>query len=237
MFRLFKELTTSMAPEKVSIREKAKYPAIKNVNSTSLTRREEEKNEKNDVTTVNDIEITNGFNDSLLGVRVGNMKGKTYNLLPMRPVYEAILKKKIARKDDIRGNIEMPCNVRDVRLSLASHSYIHPLGIAEDVLVDVVGYVYLADFVILEIRGDEKRPFILGTPFMTIAKGVIKFDKGTITLRFGKSKLSFHRIPESLGNGYSQKDKNEAKTDKTEHGIGKSVQNQSRRRMHLRGLT
>ncbi|GKF25872.1 reverse transcriptase domain-containing protein [Tanacetum coccineum] len=84
----------------------------------------------------------------------------------------------------------------DIRLSLASHSYIYPLGIAEDVLVDVAGYVYLVDFVILDIRGDEKRPFILGTPFLTIAKAVIKFDKGTITLKSGKSKISFHRIPE-----------------------------------------
>ncbi|GJU69699.1 hypothetical protein Tco_1255958 [Tanacetum coccineum] len=32
-----------------------------------------------------------------------------------------------------------------------------------------------------------------------MAKAVIKFDKGTITLRSGKSKISFHRIPESLG--------------------------------------
>ncbi|GJU89685.1 hypothetical protein Tco_1302108 [Tanacetum coccineum] len=31
-----------------------------------------------------------------------------------------------------------------------------------------------------------------------MAKAVIKFDKGTITLRSGKSKISFHRIPESL---------------------------------------
>ncbi|GJU51100.1 reverse transcriptase [Tanacetum coccineum] len=34
---------------------------------------------------------------------------------------------------------------------------------------------------------------------MKTAKAVIKFDKGTITLRSGKSKISFHRIPESLG--------------------------------------
>ncbi|GJZ53743.1 MAK10-like protein [Tanacetum coccineum] len=86
----------------------------------------------------------------------------------------------------------------DIQLSLASHSYIYPLGIAEDVLVDVAGYVYPVDFVILDIKEDEKRPFILGTPFLTTAKAVIKFDKGTITLRSGKSKISFHRIPGSL---------------------------------------
>ncbi|GJU55249.1 hypothetical protein Tco_1228963 [Tanacetum coccineum] len=33
---------------------------------------------------------------------------------------------------------------------------------------------------------------------MTTAKAVIEFDKGIITLRFGKSKTSFHRIPETL---------------------------------------
>ncbi|GJU18257.1 reverse transcriptase domain-containing protein [Tanacetum coccineum] len=85
----------------------------------------------------------------------------------------------------------------DVRLLLASHSYIYPLGIAEDILVEVVEHVYHVDFVILDIKEDEKRPFILGTPFLTTAKAVIKFDKGTITLRSGKSNISFHRIPES----------------------------------------
>ncbi|GJZ88112.1 reverse transcriptase domain-containing protein [Tanacetum coccineum] len=58
----------------------------------------------------------------------------------------------------------------DIRLSLASHSYIYPLVIAEDVLVDVAGFMYPVDFVILDIKKDEKRPFILGTPFLTTAK-------------------------------------------------------------------
>ncbi|GKD79705.1 zinc finger, CCHC-type, retrotransposon gag domain protein [Tanacetum coccineum] len=76
--------------------------------------------------------------------------------------------------------------------------YIYPLGIADDVLVEVAEHVYPVDFVILDIKEDEKRPFILGIPFLTTAKAIIKFDKGTITLRSGKSKISFHRIPESL---------------------------------------
>ncbi|GJZ30736.1 MAK10-like protein [Tanacetum coccineum] len=87
----------------------------------------------------------------------------------------------------------------DIRLSLASHSNTCPLGIVEDVLVDVAGYMYPVDFIILYIKEDEKRPFILGTPFLTTAKAVIKFDKGTITLRSGKNKISFHRMPERLG--------------------------------------
>nr|GEW07076.1 hypothetical protein [Tanacetum cinerariifolium] len=101
------------------------------------------------------------------------------------PVYEAIIKKKITRKENIGGNFEIPCNIG---------------GIAEYVLVDVARYVYPVDFMILNIREDKKRPFILGTPFMTTTKAVIKFNKGTITLRSGKSKISFHMIPKSLRN-------------------------------------
>ncbi|GJS90462.1 hypothetical protein Tco_0773098 [Tanacetum coccineum] len=86
----------------------------------------------------------------------------------------------------------------DIRLFLASHSYIYPLGIVEDVLVEVAEHVYPVDFVILDIKENEKRPFILGTSFLTTAKAVIKFDKGTITLRSGKSKISFNMIHESL---------------------------------------
>ncbi|GJW35989.1 MAK10-like protein [Tanacetum coccineum] len=92
---------------------------------------------------------------------------------------------------------ERPVEI-DTRLSLASHSYIYPLGKAEDILVEVAEHVYPVNFVILDIKEDEKRPFILGTPFLTTAKAIIKFDKGNINLSTGKSKISFHRIPESL---------------------------------------
>ncbi|GJX92267.1 reverse transcriptase domain-containing protein [Tanacetum coccineum] len=81
----------------------------------------------------------------------------------------------------------------DIRLSLASHSYIYPLGIAEDVLVEVTEYVYPVDFVILDIRENKNMPFIFGISFLTTAKASIKFDTGTITLRSGKHKISFHR--------------------------------------------
>ncbi|GKE30050.1 MAK10-like protein [Tanacetum coccineum] len=153
----------------------------------------------------------------LIEGHVGNHRGL---------VYEAILRKKITRKEDIRGNFEIPYNIGDlkhmnalvdqgsdinvmplstymkitderpaeigIRLSLASHSYIYPLGIAEDVLVEVAEHVYPVDFVILDIKEDENRPFILETPFLTTTKAVIKFDKGAINLRSGKSKISFH---------------------------------------------
>ncbi|GKD67747.1 hypothetical protein Tco_1321837 [Tanacetum coccineum] len=50
MFRLLKELTTSRTSEKVLIREEAKFPITKNVNSISLTKGEEEWSNKKEVT-------------------------------------------------------------------------------------------------------------------------------------------------------------------------------------------
>ncbi|GJT99451.1 hypothetical protein Tco_1109790 [Tanacetum coccineum] len=137
----------------------------------------------------------NRFNDYLSRARVRKVKGNTYNVLPWGHVYEAILKKKITKKEDVGGNFnEMHAKI-NIRLSLASHSYIYPLGIDEDVLVEVIEHIYHVDFVIFDIKENEKRPFILGTSFLTTAKAANKFDKSTITLRSGKSKISFHRVP------------------------------------------
>ncbi|GJZ60129.1 MAK10-like protein [Tanacetum coccineum] len=131
------------------------------------------------------------FNDSLSATRIGGLKhmnalvdqGSDMNVMRLS-IYKSLTD-------------ERPTET-DIKLSLASHSYIYPLGIVEDVLFDVTGYVYLVDFMILDIKEDKKRPFILGTPFLTTAKAVIKFDNGIITLRSRKSKISFHMTPETL---------------------------------------
>ncbi|GJX06827.1 hypothetical protein Tco_0194759 [Tanacetum coccineum] len=166
------ELTTSRIPEKVLIREEAEFPITKNPTRTEMVipLKEAKKNNetKNELIKKAEKEETTEAPSSQPGA-----------------VYEAILRKKITRKDDIRGNFEIPGNIGGLK------------GIAEDILVEVVEHVYHVDFVILDIKEVEKRPFILRTPFLTTAKSVIKFDKGTITLRSGKSKISFHRIPES----------------------------------------
>ncbi|GJW73913.1 hypothetical protein Tco_0133283 [Tanacetum coccineum] len=106
------------------------------------------------------------FNNSRSGTRVGKKKGKEYKILPGGPAYDAILKKMITRKGDIEGNFKIPCSIgnlkhvnalidqgSDVNVmpystyikltnSLASHSNIYPLGIVEDVLVEVAEHVY-----------------------------------------------------------------------------------------------
>ncbi|GKB58748.1 zinc finger, CCHC-type containing protein, partial [Tanacetum coccineum] len=59
-------------------------------------------------------------------------------------------------------------------------------------------FIYSVDFVILDIKEDRRKPFILGTPFLTTAKAEIRFDKGTITLKSSKSKTNFGKIPDFL---------------------------------------
>ena len=61
-------------------------------------------------------------------------QGSEVNLMPLT-IYTQLTK-------------EMSATTR-VRLSFASHSYVYPLGIAEDV-VNVAGFVYPFDFMIID---------------------------------------------------------------------------------------
>nr|GEW13550.1 hypothetical protein [Tanacetum cinerariifolium] len=146
-------------------------------------------------------------------------------------MHNVILKKKLAKKEDMGGNFMIPCNVGglkyidalvdpgsdvnvmplstnnrltnkkpagiDISVYLGSHSYIYPIRITEDVLVEIAGYVYHVHFVVLDIKEDEKKPFVIGRTFLTMVKAKIRFDKGTITLRPGKNKINFSKIPKS----------------------------------------
>ncbi|GJV11133.1 zinc finger, CCHC-type containing protein [Tanacetum coccineum] len=179
-------------------------------NTEKLTKMKTEMQIK-EVEKINEIEngagnksIKTYENEEAVEAPAGKKKGKEYKILPRGPAYDAILKKKITRKEDIGWNFEIPCSVgdlkpvnalvdqgsdvnvmpystymrltderhaeTDIRLSLASHSYIYPLGIAKDVLVEVAEHIFPVDFVILDINENEKRPFVLGTPFLKIAK-------------------------------------------------------------------
>nr|GEW80014.1 MAK10-like protein [Tanacetum cinerariifolium] len=140
MFGLLKELTTSRAPEKLLIREEAKFPITKNVNSISLTRGEEERSEKTDVTTDDDFEKPTKTNRNA---------------------------SQEAEKDDER--------------------------IAKDILVKVAEHVYPVDFVILDIKEDEKRPFILGR------KAYLIEDKQILSVGVFSTWMAFRRNTCDLG--------------------------------------
>lgn len=91
---------------------------------------------------------------------------------------------------------EMPAPTR-VRLSLAGHSYVYPLGITEDVLVNVTGFMYPVDFMIIDDKGGGCMRIILGAPFLATARAVIKYEGRKIELKSGKRKVSFPMTPRS----------------------------------------
>jgi hypothetical protein len=72
---------------------------------------------------------------------------------------------------------------------------VYPLGIAEDVLVNVAGFMYPVDFMIIDDKGGGCMPIILGAPFLTSARAVIKYESRKIELKSGKRKISFPMTP------------------------------------------
>ncbi|GJV30677.1 reverse transcriptase domain-containing protein [Tanacetum coccineum] len=57
---------------------------------------------------------------------------------------------------------------------LAGRSFQYPVGIAENMLVEVGEFTFPVDFVILEMEEESKVPLILGRPFLHTVDAVIR---------------------------------------------------------------
>ncbi|GJS37170.1 reverse transcriptase domain-containing protein [Tanacetum coccineum] len=66
------------------------------------------------------------------------------------------------------------------------------MGIAEDVVVRVDGFTFLADFVVVNFEPDPRVPIILGRPFLRTAKALIDLYEEKLTLRVGSDALVFY---------------------------------------------
>ncbi|GJS94494.1 reverse transcriptase domain-containing protein [Tanacetum coccineum] len=77
-------------------------------------------------------------------------------------------------------------------LELANRSITHPMGIAEDVVVRIDGFTFLADFVVVNFELDPRVPIILQRPFLRTAKTLIDLYEETLTLRVGKDELVYY---------------------------------------------
>ncbi|GJS17876.1 reverse transcriptase domain-containing protein [Tanacetum coccineum] len=75
---------------------------------------------------------------------------------------------------------------------LANRSITHPMGIAEDVVVRVDFFTFLADFVVVNFEPDPRVPIILGRPFLRAAKALIDLYEEKLTLRVGKEELVYY---------------------------------------------
>ena len=74
--------------------------------------------------------------------------------------------------------------VQDTRMTLQfANSVKWPYGVVEDVLVNIDKFVFLVDFVILEMPKDEEIPLILGRLFLESGWCMIGIEEGMVTLK------------------------------------------------------
>ncbi|GKC91427.1 DNA-directed DNA polymerase [Tanacetum coccineum] len=65
-------------------------------------------------------------------------------------------------------------------IQLADRSIKYPIGVCENLLVK---FIFLVDFVVLEMDKDELIPIVLGQPFLATARAVIDVHEGKLSLR------------------------------------------------------
>ncbi|GJS10342.1 reverse transcriptase domain-containing protein [Tanacetum coccineum] len=114
----------------------------------------------------------------------------------------AILLNKVPEKLRDPGKFLIPCVLQDLKklgirplkptrmtLELANRSVTYLIGIAEDVIVKLDKFNFLADFVIVDFEADPRVPIILGRPFLRTAKAFVDLYKEKLTLRIGNEEL------------------------------------------------
>ncbi|GKB22250.1 reverse transcriptase domain-containing protein [Tanacetum coccineum] len=74
---------------------------------------------------------------------------------------------------------------------LADRSFQHPIGIAENMLIEVGKFTFPMDFVILKMEEDSKVPLILGRPFLQTADAVIQVKQKQRNLGVGIERMMF----------------------------------------------
>ncbi|KMS96889.1 hypothetical protein BVRB_7g180720 [Beta vulgaris subsp. vulgaris] len=86
-----------------------------------------------------------------------------------------------------------PMSKTDVVIQLADRSTVFPMGVLEDVLVQVNELVFPADFYILDMgNNSDSTPLLLGRPFLKTARTKIDVFEGTLTMEFDGEILKFN---------------------------------------------
>ncbi|GJV28050.1 DNA-directed DNA polymerase [Tanacetum coccineum] len=90
-------------------------------------------------------------------------------------------------------------------IQLTDRSIKYPIGVCENLLVKVNKFIFLVDFIILEIDEDEWVSIILERPFLATARAVIDVHEGKLSLRVGSEAVTFN-IEKSMKSKYSRDD-------------------------------
>nr|GEW18554.1 reverse transcriptase domain-containing protein [Tanacetum cinerariifolium] len=78
-----------------------------------------------------------------------------------------------------------------VSIRLANHTYQYPMGVAENMLVQVGKFVFPIDFVILQMEEDYRVPLILERPFLHTADAIIRVKNKELNLGIGEDRATF----------------------------------------------
>ncbi|RDX84522.1 Retrovirus-related Pol polyprotein, partial [Mucuna pruriens] len=80
-------------------------------------------------------------------------------------------------------------------IQLANRSIVQPLGVLEDVLVQVNELIFPADFYVLDMEDEtsgKESTLILGRPFLMTARTKIDVYAGTLSMEFGDALVQFN---------------------------------------------
>ena len=70
-----------------------------------------------------------------------------------------------------------------VTLQLADRTFKHPRGVIEDVLVKIDKFIFLANFIVLDMEEAKEIPILLGRQFLATRRAMIDAQKGELKLR------------------------------------------------------
>ncbi|KAG8655641.1 hypothetical protein MANES_04G051301v8, partial [Manihot esculenta] len=89
------------------------------------------------------------------------------------------------------------CALKDTRvvIQLADRSVVYPIGVLEDVLVQVDELVFSADFYVIDTKEDSSNAssdILLGRPFLSTARTKIDVHDGTLTMEFEGEVIKFN---------------------------------------------
>ena len=77
-------------------------------------------------------------------------------------------------------------------LQMADRTRAHPEGILEDVLIKVGKFVFVVDFVVIDIKEDKHVSVLLRRPLLAIGATLIDVKKGELTPRVGDEVVHFN---------------------------------------------
>ena len=75
---------------------------------------------------------------------------------------------------------------------MADITLAQPEGILEDVLIKVGKFIFLVEFMVIDINEDKQVPFMLGRPFLATRVALIDLKKGELMLRVGDEAVHFN---------------------------------------------